>query len=413
LRRFDVGVFSRLEGGLDSAFDRAAGAVFRAPVEPAQIAKRAEKQMNREKLVGAGKQYAPTLYTVLVNTNDNRKLFGFYPTMAAEIETYLLGKGTQNGLKFDGRPLVRFIVDDQLKSGRFEVIAENVAAPIIAQLRDEEMEFYGLKEPAAGPGVARGTDRAGIAGASAVLPMGGAERRGAAGVAGSAGAAGGGTVGAERHGAAGSAGAAGGGASRTPPPTRAASASDVLEAALNAVGAGSAGSAGAAVGVAGAAAGAGVAGAASAAAAAASAAAGAGAAASEMDAAFRPTGLPSLQGSPRDAQGDPFDEALRSLSPAPVASKARLTNHGAGKTYALTSPTVTLGRDASCDIVIDDANVSRKHASLAQDVIGTWKLVDLDSTNGTLLNGNPIITALLRDGDQITLGITVLEFREN
>ncbi|HBT95021.1 MAG TPA: DUF2662 domain-containing protein, partial [Coriobacteriia bacterium] len=106
-----MGVFSKIEGGLDSAFDRAAGAVFRGPIEPAQIAKRAEKEMNREKLVGSGRQYAPTLYTVLVNQSDDNKLFGFYPTMAAEIETYLVGKGTQAGLKFDGRPLVRFIVD--------------------------------------------------------------------------------------------------------------------------------------------------------------------------------------------------------------------------------------------------------------------------------------------------------------
>jgi hypothetical protein len=362
LRRFDVGVFSRLEGGLDSAFDRAAGAVFRAPIEPAQIAKRAEKQMNREKLVGTGKQYAPTLYTVLVNANDNRKLFGFYPTMAAEIETYLMGKGTQNGLKFDGRPLVRFIVDEQLKSGRFEVIAENVAAPIIAQLRDEEMEFYGLKEPAVQPRAAA-TDRPGIAGASAVLPMGGALEgaaragAGAGGLAaGGAGAAGAGAGGLAGAGVAAGAGIAGSGASRTPPPT----ARDA-----------------------------------------------------EMDAAFRPADVPHLPGSSGRAQGNPLDEALRSLSPAPVTSRARLTNHGAGKSYALTNHTVTLGRDGSCDIVLDDANVSRRHANLTQDVIGTWKLVDLDSTNGTLLNGNPIITALLRDGDQITLGVTVLEFREN
>lgn len=325
-----MGIFSRLEGGLDSAFDRAAGAVFRAPIEPAQIAKRAEKQMNREKLVGAGKQYAPTLYTVLVNPNDNRKLFSFYPTMAAEIETYLLGKGTQNGLKFDGRPLVRFIVDDQLKSGRFDVIAENVAAPIIAQLRDEELEFYGLKEPDEQEGAGRSGDEPGIAGASAVLPL--------AGAAGALGVAGGGALAAE-------------------------------------VGAFGAGALGAGAGAAG--------------------ALGAGTA------------------------GEP--ESGRSLSPsipsaphvasAPIG-KARLTNHNAGKSYALTTTPVTLGRDSTCDIVINDANVSRRHAQLIQDAIGTWKLADLESTNGTMLNGNPIITALLRDGDQITLGVTVLEFRD-
>ena len=44
----------------------------------------------------------------------------------------------------DGSPLVRFIVDDKLKSGKFDVIAENVSASIIQQLRMEEMQRYGL-----------------------------------------------------------------------------------------------------------------------------------------------------------------------------------------------------------------------------------------------------------------------------
>jgi hypothetical protein len=260
---------SKFEGGLDNAFDRAAGAVFRGSLEPAQIAKRAEKQMQREKLVGAGKQYAPTLYTVLVNAGDNRKLYNFYPTMSAEIETYLVSKGTQSGLKFDTRPLVRFIVDNELKSGKFEVIAENVAAPIIAQLRDEEAEFYGLKPRPE-------LDRV-----------------------------------AEPH---------------------------VLEEQL------------------------------------------------------------------------PPQPAL-DRGPA-VMGTARLSNLSAGLSFALTLPTMIIGRDSKCDIAIDDANISRHHAQISQDVVGTWKLVDLSSTNGTQLNGNFITSALLRDGDQITVGVTQLEFRE-
>lgn len=266
-----MGVLSKFEGGLDSAFDKAAGTVFRGPLEPAQIAKRAEKQMNREKLVGAGRQHGPTLYTVLVNSSDNRKLFGFYPTMAAEIETYLLGKGTQVGLKFDTRPLVRFIVDSELKSGKFDVIAENVAAPIIAQLRDEELEFYGLKQPEE------------------------EERR-------------------------------------------------VAE----------------------------------------------------------PQLMPE---EPTPPQPTPD----RGSS---VRGSARLTNMSAGLSFALTLPTMIIGRDGKCDISLDDANVSRHHAQISQDAVGTWKLIDLSSTNGTQLNGNFITSALLRDGDRITLGITQLEFRE-
>jgi len=280
-----VGVISRFEGGLDSAFDRAAGTVFRGPIEPAQIAKRAEKQMKHEKLVGAGVQYAPTLFTVLVNQVDNHKLFNFYPTMAAELETYLVAKGTQDGLKFDGRPLVRFIVDKDLRSGKFDVIAENVSAPIIKKLRNEEMEYYGLVE-------------------------------------------------------------------KRPRRKRPAPEVDEID-----------------------------------------------------EAPFRNEKSPTRQ----DAAKLKLAELME--TPA-VLSQARLSDLSAGQSYAFTTSPLVLGRDSSCDIPIKDANISRRHAEFTQDALGTWKISDLGSTNGIKLNGSTITSALLRDGDQITFGITVLEFRD-
>lgn len=139
-----MGIFSKFEGKMEDTFEGAAGKMSNAPISPVQIAKKAEKRMRRETMVGAGKQYAPTLYTVLVNPDDDERLFGYYPTLAGETETYLSGKAAQEGLAMDGRPLVRFIVDDSLKHGKFDVIAEMVAAPIIEQLREEEMERYGI-----------------------------------------------------------------------------------------------------------------------------------------------------------------------------------------------------------------------------------------------------------------------------
>ena len=139
-----MGIFSKFEGKMEDTFEGAAGKMSNAPISPVQIAKKAEKQMRRETMVGAGKQYAPTLYTVLVNPDDDVRLFGYYPTLAGETETYLSGKAMQEGLAMDGRPLVRFIVDDGLKHGKFEVIAEMVASHIVEQLREEEMERYGI-----------------------------------------------------------------------------------------------------------------------------------------------------------------------------------------------------------------------------------------------------------------------------
>lgn len=156
-----MGFFSRFEKRVEDGFEGAADKMFDAPISPVQISKKAEKAMRREKMVGAGRQYAPTLYTVLVNPQDDQRLFGYYPTLAGETETYLSAKAAEAGLTMDGQPLVRFIVDGELKRGKFDVIAELVAAPIVAQLRQEEMDRYGISGNGAQQPAASGYDAAG------------------------------------------------------------------------------------------------------------------------------------------------------------------------------------------------------------------------------------------------------------
>lgn len=139
-----MGLFSRFEGKMEDTFEGTADKMSNSPISPVQIVKKAEKQMKREKVVSAGRQYAPTLYTVLVNPDDDQRLFGFYPTLAGETETRLAAAAAAEGLVMEGQPLVRFIVDESLKHGKFDIIAEPVSAPIIAQLRAEEMQRYGM-----------------------------------------------------------------------------------------------------------------------------------------------------------------------------------------------------------------------------------------------------------------------------
>ncbi len=139
-----MGFLSKFEGKMEDAFEGAAEKIIKIPLSPVQIAKKAEREMRREKLLGAGRQYAPTLYTVLVNAEDDARLFGYYPTLAGETETYLSAKAADDGLVLDGKPLVRFVVDDDLKRGKFDIIAELVASPVVEQLRAEEFERYGI-----------------------------------------------------------------------------------------------------------------------------------------------------------------------------------------------------------------------------------------------------------------------------
>ncbi len=72
---------------------------------------------------------------------------------------------------------------------------------------------------------------------------------------------------------------------------------------------------------------------------------------------------------------------------------------------------LVLGRVSQCDVVLDDAKASRRHARLL--VTGSVvELEDLGSHNGTLLNGKRITRRTLRDGDEIRIGATSLHFRE-
>ena len=60
-----------------------------------------------------------------------------------------------------------------------------------------------------------------------------------------------------------------------------------------------------------------------------------------------------------------------------------------GRKHALEGGKVVLGRSKECDIQVEDANVSRRHAELRREG-SSWWLVDLDSTNGTELNGRRV-----------------------
>jgi hypothetical protein len=98
---------------------------------------------------------------------------------------------------------------------------------------------------------------------------------------------------------------------------------------------------------------------------------------------------------------------------AATAGRALLTvvgDGGKGMTYGLEKDRVTIGRLPECDVVLSDPGASRQHAEIRR-VGGAFVVVDLGSTNATLVNGSPIAEHGLADGDQITIGNTVLEFR--
>ena len=413
-----MGFLSRFEGRMEDTFEGAADKMFDAPISPVQIAKKAEKQMRREKMVGAGKQYAPTLYTVLVNPDDDRRLMGYYPTLAGETETYLTAKASEQGLVMDGQPLVRFIVDEDLKHGKFHITAEAVAAPIIAQLRAEEMHRYGLAAaPAPGgygapaqpypaprpqapaPQQYGGYNQGYAAPAPAPAPYGGYDQHDPQGQYDPA------PMNVDAYGQ---------------PQQLPYVPEDEIDRSIDygeytfdsrdfdeqrdsiqpldrpeavdpfAIGAAAAGAGVAAGAVAG---------------------AGMGAATSQP----YPAPQPQPQAQPRmAAETVVFAGGQQAATPMPAqaAVRARLIDTTNNRAYDLASARLLIGRESKNDIAVHDVNASRTHAELRFEPQGVWTITDLGSTNGTLVNGREVATQPLSEGDRITIGMTNFMFTQ-
>jgi len=78
----------------------------------------------------------------------------------------------------------------------------------------------------------------------------------------------------------------------------------------------------------------------------------------------------------------------------------------------------TIGRDAQSDIVLDDEAVSRWHAKVKYEEVEeegkerAFFLYDMASENGVFVNGTKVLRHMLTDGDEVTMGRTVLVFKK-
>lgn len=434
-----MGLLSKFENKMEDGIEGAAGAIGRSSLSPVQITKKAEKQMRREKIVGAGKQYAPTLYTVLVSPEDDSKLFKYYPTLAGETETYLLAKAREMGYVMDGQPLVRFLSDPQLKKGKFEVVAEMVAASIVDQLRDDEMRRYGLptsagrrravapvqrernlqpsmqplpnlveepadyENPAAGTGAVPGHPYAnmgamqgqpyanvhpnmdGYADAQMQQPVHrqpmSADEMGVPSVLGSQVA----EVPQDSHMPRGvSAEHAQRGRSRHGAVRPEQLMGDLQMAQQVGASVAADGQAGSPVVV-------------------------VPALSNDLPGS---QGVDVAHGSGVDALFGDGDASTSNLNNRQnMAQRVYLYDEARDRAYALTGDRQNIGRESANDIVVPDINISRVHAEIHMQPNGQWVVSDLGSTNGLYVNGQKVQSAQLRDADMITIGTSTLEFQ--
>lgn len=98
-------------------------------------------------------------------------------------------------------------------------------------------------------------------------------------------------------------------------------------------------------------------------------------------------------------------------SPDALPKKAYLiviAGNSVGEMYQIRKDEIRLGRDRASDIVVSDVGISRHHARIGNDDDGNLFIIDLGSTNGTYVNGEPVEKKPLKDGDRIQLGRTTI-----
>ena len=349
-----------------SDFESRIGSVFGAapqgytePFSFKKLAKRAAREMENETYEIDGVDTAPALYTVLVSSADDSLMRPLYEQITYETSSFVTAQAQKKGYAFVGSPLVRFMVDPSLKSGKFAVFAENVDAGTLARLREEERAFLA------------GSSSAG--GAAAQVHPRGKRRRAAAAPS-----------------------PAPASAPTPEPETPAADGLDVMPLeAVDLVPLVPSTSTPRPVPL--------------------------GGPAPVVIPGEGPGAVPVPQTQrrsvplvdPRRGVGDVAATPEPAPEPEPQVATCLLIDRQSGRTYTASAPSTIVGRERSqAGVVLRDPNVSRRHAELSFDG-RDWHIADLGSTNGTLVNDVDVRECVLRDGDLITLGLTNLEFREN
>ena len=120
----------------------------RAPFSFKKLAKQAAHEMEDQTLVVNGVNTAPALYTILIANDDDPLMAPYYPQLSREVSEFVKAQAEKKRYTFVGEPLVRFMIDPSLKGGKFSVFAENVDAPTLGRLYEEERAYQnGMSAP--------------------------------------------------------------------------------------------------------------------------------------------------------------------------------------------------------------------------------------------------------------------------
>ena len=328
------------------------------PIPFKKLAKQASREMKRNSVKADGHVIAPSLYTVLVSPGDDSMIAPLYQQVTDELVDFITHEASNAGLTVIATPMVRFIADPNVRSGKMEVIAEIVTSEVLEKLREEEEAYTEAHMRIAGatpkrPGAAARPAPQQVADQLSSVP----------------------DIAAQVPDIDAADGA----------PEPAAQPVDAFDAPVRPV-----------------------------------------ADPGEASDQVRPVTTPVVEPEPQEPKTPQVQVAGVNPATVPsadttaqrpfhgfVGSACELTDTASGKRWRIGVDVTIIGREASqADLVLEDTNVSRSHAELRRNG-ATWILTDLDSTNGTRVNGMRLRQPVeLHDGDTVQMGLIALAFRE-
>lgn len=330
------------------------------PIPFKKLAKQASREMKRNSVKADGHVIAPSLYTVLVSPGDDSMIAPLYQQVTDELVDFITHEASNAGLTVIAQPMVRFIADPNVRSGKMEVIAEIVTSEVLEKLREEEAAYTEAHMRIAGATPKRPV------GAARPMPQQAADQLSAVP-----------DIAAQVPDI-----DASDGAKPAEEPV------DAFDAPVRPV-----------------------------------------ADPGESPDQPRPVTMPVVEPEPQEPkapQTPPVQVAGVNPATVPsadttaqrpfhgfVGSACELTDTATGKRWRIGVDLTVIGREESqADLVLEDTNVSRRHAELRRNG-ATWILSDLGSTNGTRVNGMRVRQPVeLHDGDTVQMGLIALAFRE-
>jgi two-component system cell cycle response regulator len=113
-----------------------------------------------------------------------------------------------------------------------------------------------------------------------------------------------------------------------------------------------------------------------------------------------------------DDDDDKFDKTVIITEKVDINERAttyepyliQISGRETGQMYHLTGNSIVLGRDSTCQIILDDPHISRQHCEIIVKHLNDITIRDNGSTNGIFVNGKKVIEQQLLDGDKILVG---------